>query len=222
MDPAALTPQAITVTAETTIDELFDLYCKLPSDINKHLPKLRELASQVDHVTEFGIRGGKSTAALLAGRPKKLVSYDIDPHAVEFSFALRHLKHPPVEGRGPTVFQPRCGDTREVLIETTDLLFIDSLHTFEQLRAELKRHGNKASTYLVFHDTAPDAFGYKGEDGSEPGLRAAIRWFQEQSAPRWQLVYDSHENNGLLVLQRHKAFGIFVTAEAFAGPEETA
>jgi hypothetical protein len=53
----------------------------------------------------------------------------------------------------------------------------------------------------VFHDT--ETFGSQGEDGSEPGLRYAIRVFQKEHAfPLWHLVEDRHNNNGLVVLER--------------------
>ena len=51
--------------------------CGITSDINEHLPVLREYGDKVDHITEMGVRGIVSTYALLASRPKKMISYDI-------------------------------------------------------------------------------------------------------------------------------------------------
>lgn len=181
---------------------LYDACVGHPSDINEHLPLLREFASKCEHVTEMGMRGARgSTVALLAAQPLEFISWDLNPYAI-ISQAVADLV--PIAGR--TQFQPRVGDSLKIHLEETDMLFIDTLHTARQLRDELLRHGlnnqrvGKVRKYLAFHDTV--TFGEKGEDGSDPGLRAAIRWFQkEQAFPLWKLVVDAKNNNGLVVLQ---------------------
>jgi cephalosporin hydroxylase len=171
-----------------------------PSDINEHLSLLCALAQQCEHVTEFGMRGAVSTVAFLAAQPATLVSWDLNPAAVVSQRTADLLA---VAGR--TSFQPRVGDTLQIApIEPTDLLFIDTLHTARQLLAELERHvdpvADPVKKYLVFHDTA--TFGMVGEDGSEPGLRAAIRHFQRNHAfPLWELAEDRENCNGLVVLR---------------------
>ncbi len=173
--------------------------CARPSDINEHLSKLRELASQCKHVTEFGTRGGVSTIALLAAQPDYLVTWDIDPSATAGAFnrflAVRGLV-------GKTYFQPRVGNTLFARIERTDMLFIDTLHTYRQLAQELSLHAWRVRKYLAFHDTV--TFGSRGEDGHTPGLRQAIdefvfkEWTQKN---RWEPIVDAKNNNGLVVLQ---------------------
>lgn len=184
-------------------EEAFKNACALKTDINEHLPTLRRLASECEHVTEMGLRTGMSTLALLAGQPKTLISWDIDPRAVlsQHCVVMSQLSE-------KTSFQPRVGDTRLVTIEHTDMLFIDTLHTFEQLKAELIRHvlfdhfapKPRVSKYLVFHDTS--TFGFEGEDKKVPGLLGAIHWFQQQAFPVWHTVEQHLNNNGLTVLQR--------------------
>jgi len=49
-------------------------------DIFEHIPTLKAYAEQCDHVTEFGVRWVVSTWGLLAGKPKIMVSYDINYH----------------------------------------------------------------------------------------------------------------------------------------------
>lgn len=187
--------------APPSLEEKYKVACGTPSDINEHLPLLREIASRCNHVTEFGLRGANgSTIALLAAQPDKLISWDIDPFSI-VSQAVLDL----ITIRGRTVFQPRVGSTLEILIEPTDLLFIDTIHTFAHLKAELERHGdpieNRIRKYIAFHDTV--TFGTVGGDGTEPGLRAAIRWFQTRYAfPIWELVEDRKNCNGLAVLRR--------------------
>jgi len=184
------------------LQTLFDACTTTPSDINQHLPMLKEYASKCEHVTEMGMRGARgSTVALLAAQPLEFVSWDLNPGAIVSQAVLDLL---PIAGR--TQFQPRCGDSLKIHIEETDMLFIDTLHTARQLRDELLRHGmndkaeSKVRKYIAFHDTT--TFGSKGEDGSVPGLRAAIRWFmKEQAFPLWKVVEDVELNNGLVILQ---------------------
>lgn len=202
-------------TPPPMLEEAYAEVCRTPSDINEHLPILRQLASECEHVTEMGMRTGVSTIALLAAQPTELISWDIDPAAV-----LQPANMGRVLVSGRTKFQPRVGDTLKIHIEPTDLLFIDTLHTWKQLRDELFRHcvygtqhdvyaseANKdprhlrsVRKYLVFHDTV--TFGDRGEDGSEPGLRASIRLFQQHTLPMWELLHDFKNNNGLVVLKR--------------------
>ena len=44
-------------------------------------------------------------------------------------------------------------DTRKIVIEETDILLVDSDHTYEQVEAELRLHANKVKKYILFHDT---------------------------------------------------------------------
>lgn len=181
-----------------------------PSDICEHLPLLRHLASRCEHVTEFGMRRANgSTVALLAGQPEKLISWDIDPRSVvsENVAALFNTETPVPSWDmkiGRTKFEPRVGDTLKIDIEPTDMLFIDTLHTFDQLKAELWRHcdqsGCKVKKWIVFHDV--ETFGRFGEDGKEPGVILAIRYFQKNNFPLWGLKYHWRNNNGLAVLER--------------------
>lgn len=192
------------------IRERYEVCRANTEDIREHLPILRDLASECEHVTEFGVRNGDgSTVAFLAGQPETLISYDLNPWAI-VNQSLADLlaagaMHPDGRWRvGRTFFQPRTGDTLTMpVIEPTDLLFIDTFHVARQLQAELVRHAdptaNTVRRFLVFHDTV--TFGMKGEDGSEPGLRAAIRWFQRCHAfPVWELLEDRQNNNGLVIL----------------------
>jgi len=200
--------EAAEITGATSLEDLYQHAIQKPedptrppADIWEHLPLLRQLASKCDHVTEFGVREGMgSTVAFLAAQPRALVSWDVNPYSI-VNQRIADL----IWRAGRTDFQPRVGGTLQIVIEPTDLLFIDTLHTYAHLRAELERHCDpveqKVKKYLVFHDTA--TFGTKGEDGSEPGLRAAIRWYQKCHAfPLWELIEDRENNNGLVVLRR--------------------
>lgn len=187
------------------LGRLYSILKDTATDIREHMDYLADLAGQCEHVTEFGVRGANgSTIAFLAGQPKVLVSWDINPLSI-LSSTVRAMSDVLSEAPNRTNWQPRVGNTLEITTEPTDLLFIDTLHTFAQLKAELARHADplekRVRKFLVFHDTW--TFGEQGEDGSKPGLRAAIRWFQRNHAfPLWELIEDRHNNNGLVVLKR--------------------
>jgi hypothetical protein len=165
--------------------------CDRPSDINEHLPTLRQLAEQCEHITEMGVRTGVSTRAFLASG-RVLRAYDIRPDAgVQLLFDQANTL-----GRDAVYAQ---ADVLKIGIDETDLLFIDTLHNYDQLRQELALHASRARRYLVFHDT--ETFGSRDEVGSGPGLNLAIQQFLDTNS-QWRLHLRRTQNNGLTVLIR--------------------
>ena len=175
----------------TTISNKFASLCQTPSDINEHLPVLRDLSKGLDCV-EFGVRGVVSTWAMLAAPCKSLISVDINPCPIEEAkIAATNANIP---------FEFICASTLDIQINPCDLLFIDTLHTYAQLKHELLVHGNQATQYLVFHDTI--TFGMAGEDGGL-GLMPAIEEFIAAN-PHWKVHAHYTNNNGLLILRRDR------------------
>ena len=172
---------------ENKYQELWDK----PSDINEHLPVLKRYAEECEHITEMGVRGIVSTYALLAAKPKKLISYDIkNIHWYEIAEAVQ--EH--------TAFRFIQADVLKIEIEPTEMLFIDTLHNYDQLSVELKLHAPKVSKYLVFHDTTTYAHVGESYDGiSRKGLWPAIEEFLEEH-PEWSIKERFTNNNGLTIL----------------------
>jgi hypothetical protein len=172
----------------------YEALCQAQSDITDALPVLRLYASKVKHVTEFGIRTAVSTTALLAAQPDTLISYDIGLNIPR----LEHLH----SLRGRTNFIYHQGDTRVINIEATDLLFIDTLHTYGQLQTELSRHAGKVIQYLIFHDTAGFRFRDEIETATEKkGLWPAIEEMMARERC-WEIVFELQSGFGLTVLKR--------------------
>lgn len=165
-----------------------------PSDINQNLHILYDLAKECKTVIEFGVRTGVSTRAFL-NTDVSLLSFDLyEDREVRKLFTLAKAKGKKAEYIISNVL--------DIEIEETDLLFIDTLHTYDQLKQELKLHGNKAKKYLVFHDT--HTFGFSGEVGNDMrGLMAAIMEFISEN-PDWKVKIHKTNNNGLTVLHRTK------------------
>lgn len=161
----------------------------MDADIAEHLPTLTNYASVCESVTEFGFRTGTSLKALIDGKPRRATTYDLHFHASDI------MKFNGVEAQVKFCKENTAG----TVIEETDLLFIDSLHTYQHLSIELKNNHHMVKKYLIFHDV--QTYGSKSEDGTEPGLTAAIFEFLRQR-PEWGVDYYTHECNGLLVLKR--------------------
>ena len=134
------------------------------------------------------MRKGNSTVALLCGQPVRRVSYDINPFDDRDRIDAM---------RGRTSFQFHCADVLTVDIEPTDLLFIDTLHTYGQLRAELTRHSDAVRNWIIVHDT--ETFGVNGEHG-ERGIMPAIEEFD--SAGAFRITERFANNHGLIVMER--------------------
>lgn len=155
--------------------------------ITCHLPKLRQLATGLHRVTEFGVRGGASTSALLLGA-ESVVSYDIR----ETSRARE------LEAIAGPRWSYRLQDSKVAPVEPCDLLFIDSLHTCDQCDAELRRHAGSVRERIVFHDTV--SWGERGEKG-QPGINQAIDAFLARDLG-WTVEYSTPDGGGLLVVVR--------------------
>lgn len=179
--------------APTACDELRQRFldaCAGPSDIHQHLTVMRDTARNCRHITELGVGGGNSTLAWLLVQPDELVLVDICDQAVVHD--IRRLC-----GRTKVTFFK--ADSVKIDLPETDLLFIDSRHTYTHLKEELRLHNSKARRNIVLHDTT--TFGGTGEDNCSPGLWAAVEEFLGHN-PQWRLLLRYHHNNGLTILQR--------------------
>lgn len=167
---------------------LFEHLCSTSSDINEHLPVLKELSKECRHVTELGMRAIVSSWAFLEGLDKggKLVSVD-NVHPNEYGGNLESFEKA-CKDKGVD-FEFILGDSTKVEIEETDLLFVDTLHTYEQVRKELQKHASKARKYVVFHDTT-----------SCPEIWPAVEELIATGKFRLKVRYT--HNNGLTVLER--------------------
>lgn len=179
-------------------------------DINEHLPTLRRYASECNHVTEMGTRFAVSTHALLIGKPNKVVAIDLNKHFYE-----------PYEN-DVKIFAESCGveyefiegDDLKMDIEQTDMLFIDTLHTYNQLSKELRKHEKSVNKWIILHDTI--TFGERDEDFyrngkineevstqevTKRGLYTALTDFLTENKD-WVIKEHFTNNNGLTVIER--------------------
>lgn len=188
-----------------TLKQKYQTLINTPSDINEHLPTLKKYAEECDHITEMGVRWIVSTYAFLIGKPKTLISIDIQsPNTWGASLA-------PVQMYAleeDINFNFVLGNTLEIDIEPTDLLFIDTWHAYKQLKGELERHHSKVNKYIILHDTSNfefhdedsyEAWGWKGDN---KGIWPAIEEFLHTN-PEWVIHERYTNNNGLTILKRN-------------------
>lgn len=171
----------------------YEYMCSIPTDIQLHLPILKALADECDTVVEFGVRDGASTRALLASNAN-VYSYDLELNdGVNALFELAQLA-----GK-------KCGyavgNSMDITIPDVDMVFIDTLHTYTQLSAELEKHHSNVKKYIAFHDTY--TFGLTSEMNIDTyrGLLTAIIEFMIVH-PEWKFKYHTQLNNGFTVLER--------------------
>jgi hypothetical protein len=152
------------------------------SDISAHLPFLEFLARNCNVITELGTRDCYSTAAFISGKPQLDVSYDIEERQAMKQLASLDL---------PCKWELRLVSSVDpaTVIPISDLLFIDTLHTYGQVKEELRLHATRVTRWIVFHDTV-----------SFPEINQAINEFLESNKV-WQKVYDAKFNHGLIVLE---------------------
>lgn len=179
----------------TKVEEKFMQLSQVPSDINEHLITLRYYADQCVHVTELGVRKGVSTWAFLSSMAKRVVSVDVN-HPDDNGGSLQEMRDASKEAGIDFTFI--LADDLNIELEETDLLFMDTLHTYGHLKRELDLHSAKARKYIIFHDTVQ--YGAVGVDGGE-GIERAIAEFLNQGTS-WIIKEVYTNNNGLLIIER--------------------
>ncbi len=99
-------------------------------------------------------------------------------------------------------------------IEQTDMLFIDTLHTYNQLSKELRKHEKNVNKWIILHDTI--TFGERDEDFyrngkineevskqevTKCGLYTALTDFLDENK-NWIVKEHLKNNNDLTVIGR--------------------
>lgn len=118
--------------------------CAQDSDISLHLPYLHDSA-QGGTVIELGVRTGNSTTAFLASG------------AEVWSVDIAELQVPGDWHQNPR-WHPLLGDdldqqVLDALPAQADVVFIDTMHTFDHTLAELRAYVPRARRLVLLHDT---------------------------------------------------------------------
>ncbi len=198
-----------------SLDQQYAQHCKERSDINEHLPVLRQLSSECSSVIEIGVRNVVSTWGILIGltdsphHPKSYLGIDLN-YPPENKYRLAQA----LAEQNQISFKFWKGNDLDAEVEPADMIFIDTLHTYCQLTVELEKFASKANKYITMHDTsAPwgdqDDTEYRGDcseypayvDRTKRGLWPAVVDFLARP-PEWELKERRFNNHGFTTLMR--------------------
>ena len=211
--------------------------CNTYLDINEHLPTLYKYAKECNSVLECGVRGCVSSWAFAYGLidnknniTKKLILNDIEVCDIDdLLFNTKNISNLQLEYKW-------CSDLDLEVSENVDLVFIDTLHVYGQLKRELEKFSKVANKYIIMHDTTIDEI--YGEpvrlncdieymskitnytyDELTKGLKFALDEFLFDNND-WVIHEIFINNNGLTVLKKIENHNKNLLPISFSVPEE--
>lgn len=167
--------------------ERFEEIKRNSSDINELVEDIFNHTKGCNVAVSLGIGKGDGAFALLLGCQRH---YSVDPNPSRDT--LNFLN----DYFGVKSLSVSQATDLPIDIEEFDVLFVDSIHTADNVERELKTHSHKVNKYIIFHDTT--IFGETGEDGGE-GIKKPIYEFLNNNQ-EWKIIYEVNHNNGLIIL----------------------
>jgi len=171
--------------------------CRLQADersyIHEHLGTFQLIVdlAQPNLIVEIGTGRGDSTLAFAEGLAMTgrghIITMDID----ECREAKRVIKEAYVNDFVTFL----TIDSLKVNIESDiDILFVDGLHNYNQVKAEIKKYSPFIGTggMIIFHDSYNPA---------HKGVMKAIQEFVKNKYDKWNMI-DYYHCNGLTILRR--------------------
>lgn len=216
------------------LNKVYEHFCNNPSDINALLPILQKYSKECSSILEIGVRRMISTWAFLHGlannnksEPKIYTGLDLgspsdeqmtlakklcDSNNIQFNFCVKN-------------------DIYVSIKSPVDMIFIDSLHTYNHLTFELEKFSPYASKYICFHDM-DYPWGFINEPSSErtrgsysenssdyprpfildfkkQGLWIALQDFLERHK-EWELVEHLTYSHGFAAIKRKPESCLFI------------
>lgn len=223
------------------VEAMFDRRRRTRSDMNQFMEPLRDLALKVDHVTEVGVRACVSCWAFATAKPAVFLQVDTQrlPGVDDLGALLERCSPTGNGARGGGDDDDAAGrgggatggmrweffreSSLTHAFEETDLLFLDTWHSYEQLHKELARTAHLVRRYIVMHDTesfegkdevdagcdyrtgraaSPKCTPEFNQPDSPHGLWPAVQAFLESHPDEWALKRRYTESSGLTVLKR--------------------
>jgi len=184
------------------IEHKYKYYCDTISDINEHLPILKEYGNKCGTITEI-TKYDSTTYSFLSSKPVKMTSYiynnfndkDVikkwtDKNNINFDY---------------------LNYKNDININITDLLFIDYKHTYNDILFLLNKYNKIVNKYIIINDTSI----YKDIDeilfdndksdiinkSDKSGIYNAILDFIKNN--NWVIEKEFNNNNGLIILKNN-------------------
>lgn len=175
-------------------DNLNEYYTKLTQLQQKHHGEeyslvhneIKSLLTECDSYVEFGVKQGTTLAVALFTNTKRVTGYDI---TVKWYQPVQHLFKEYAEANNITLnVIPQS--SLLCVISDIDLLYIDDLHKYTQVKRELEIHNKNVNKFIVFHDTT-----------LFPEIKKAVMEFVDASDD-WVIYNESTVNVGFMTIKR--------------------
>ena len=167
------------------------------TDCVYHHEVLREITSQADVrvVAECGVYQGWSTALFMTCDIDSLYSYEVDfQHVAPLILAF-------MQAKGDISWSLYSHNTIADPIAPADLVFLDTVHTYEFVQQEIALQAPHAAKYIAVHDA-----NYPNEPTPKK-VRDAVTEYANNSNGVWKIDLDSSHGTGIIVLKRQKLLG---------------
>lgn len=188
--------QPVPVSHEhTSATELIIEFNKLDTTSKWYTDILIQYANKPDvrHVAECGVFQGMSTAAFLSCDIDKLDSYDID-----LSLVYRPMFN---RVKGDIEWNLERKNSLKDSVGEVDLLFLDTMHTYDHVKKEIFFQGPNARKYIIVHDANYPP----PRKNPTIWVRDAVNEFVAENNDLWKIVVDSTEGTGIMVLEKISA-----------------
>lgn len=171
-----------------TINDLLQDFC-IKNNVKWYIDILIDYANkeEVIDVTELGIYQGISTSAFLTTNIKKLKSYDITLSLMPVQLFKQLNKK--------IDWTVDVKNSIKDKIDNTDLLFIDTVHTYEHVQKELELHHVSVSKFIIIHDTE-----YPIKKTKKKVSDAVLEFANTFSS--WKIVLHNTNETGIMILEK--------------------
>lgn len=206
-----------------TLDAGYAHLSATATNCNEHFETLREYAARCKSATELGCSEMLTCWALAKGLSQNggtgasLTCVDAKPAPAGFDNVASL-----VQSSGGVKMKFVQGDCLKLKLPQTDMLLIDTFHTYPQLKKELERHSGNVGRYIAILNTEVDGqtselvrlfymydidetcarLGGCSHKDICKGLMPAIREFVQDSKGAWGIARQFANNNGLVILER--------------------
>ena len=169
--------------------EMKDSVPKPISNVEYH-NVITNLMKECNSYTEFGMCQGPTIAAAMFCHPQKVRGYDItfEWFGLAKNFFEDYAKENHIDFKVFKTDSATCS-----VIEDTDMLHIDSKHTYKHAIAELKKHAKKVNKYILLHDTTLAL-----------GIWDAVQEYITKVDTSWKVIKRSDVGVGYTILKREK------------------
>ena len=174
-----------------SLQEYYDRVYDLQSDAHNpdymlvHV-EIKEKMKGCDSYTELGVNQGATLAVAMLENPKVVRAYDIS--LMPYNKAKHHFDN--YANEHSIDFNVMESDTLRCVLDSVDVLYIDTLHRYDHLVKELALHGSKVNKYIIFHDTF-----------AQRELKRAVTEYVA-AHDEWVVVTNCEVNVGFMTIKR--------------------